>query len=86
MPETPGNGVLEHLGRMFDMIAIIAIQFLPNRLMIEALAGEMTATMERIAHNCLPSRSEPTGGIDPSNFPSKYDRIHTSNIPGVPIP
>lgn len=81
MPETPGEGVLEHLGRMFDMIAILTIQFLPDRLMIEALAGEMTDTMERITHNCLPSRSEPIGGIDPSTFPPKYDRIHMSNIP-----
>jgi hypothetical protein len=81
MPERPGKGMLEHVGMIFDMIALVMTSFLPDRLMIEALTGEMTDIMERITHNCLPSRSMPIGGIDPSRFPRRYDRIHMSNIP-----
>lgn len=48
---------------------------------VEVLVGEMTDVMERMRWNCLEERSKPAGGIDPSNFPRTYDRIHMSNIP-----
>ncbi|KAK3358423.1 hypothetical protein B0T24DRAFT_129299 [Lasiosphaeria ovina] len=74
------EGVLDMVGGLFVSVSYGLIK-LSGRLKIEALAGEMTDTMDRIRWGCLEARSRPAGGIDPSEFPRKYDRIHMSNIP-----
>lgn len=76
------KGALETVGSFFGVVSL-ALVMLSDRLKIEALVGEMTDVMERIRWDCLESRSQPSGGIDPSTFPSTYDRIHMSNIPYV---
>ncbi|KAK3341938.1 hypothetical protein B0T25DRAFT_559628 [Lasiosphaeria hispida] len=75
-----GMGALESVGTFFQCAALPLTE-LSNRLKIEALVGEMTDIMDRLRWDCLDSRSQPSGGIDPSRFPRKYDRIHMSNIP-----
>lgn len=81
LPHTAeGVGVLEMIGSFFSAVSITITKLSP-RLMIEALVGEMTDTMDRLRWHCLDSRSQPSGGIDPSRFPRTYDRIHMSNIP-----
>ncbi|GAB1317037.1 Tetratricopeptide [Madurella fahalii] len=84
LPEiSRGQGVLENLGDFFATTALILVRFGgENRLMIEAMVGEMTDIMERLRWDCLESRSlSPDAKIDPAKFPRKYDRIHMSNIP-----
>lgn len=79
-PIAAGVGALEMIGSFFDAVSMSVAKLSP-RLMIEALAGEMTDIMDRIRWNCLDARSKPSGGINPSKFPGTYDRIHMSNIP-----
>ncbi|KAH8904162.1 hypothetical protein BR93DRAFT_971230 [Coniochaeta sp. PMI_546] len=75
-----GTTVLDAVGKFFDGVSM-ALVTLSERMKIEALVGEMSDVMERIRWDCLEARSKPSGGIDPSKFPRKYDRIHMSNIP-----
>lgn len=78
-----GQGVLEHVGGFFSTTALMLAQFgVDDRIMIEAMVGEMTDIMERLRWDCLESRSPSPGAkIDLAKFPRKYDRIHMSNIP-----
>jgi hypothetical protein len=74
------TGALDHTAKFFDMVALSFMR-ITGRLKLEALVGEMTDTLERLQWNCLETRSQPVGGIDPAQFPRTYDRIHMSNIP-----
>ncbi|KAK4226323.1 hypothetical protein QBC38DRAFT_546118 [Podospora fimiseda] len=78
-----GQGVFKSLGAFFD-IASMALLRLSRRIKIELLVGEMSEVMERIRRNCLVSRSQPWGDVDPSEFPGTYDRIHDDYI-GAPF-
>ena len=78
-----GEGVLGTVGDFFTCTALILLRLgTQNRLMLEAMVGEMTDVMERLRWDCLESRSpSPDAKIDPAKFPRQYDRIHMSNIP-----
>ena len=78
-----GEGVLGIVGDFFASTALIILQLgTQNRLMIEAMVGEMTDIMERLRWDCLESRpSSADAKIVPAKFPRQYDRIHMSNIP-----
>ncbi|KAK0732026.1 hypothetical protein B0H67DRAFT_631840 [Lasiosphaeris hirsuta] len=80
LPQASKGGVLEAIG-LFFKCAASPLTVLPQRLKIEALVGEMTDTVDRLRWGLLESRSQPSGGIDPSKFLQKYDRIYMSNIP-----
>ncbi|KAL2209499.1 hypothetical protein CC79DRAFT_1356602 [Sarocladium strictum] len=57
---------------------------LVDRIQIEVIAGEMADVLERIRYGCLEHRSSKPSkpeGLDPTQFPNKYDRIAMSNIP-----
>ena len=78
-----GQTVLESLGDFFTTTALMLAHIGgDDRLMIEAVVGDMTDVMERLHWGCLESRSSsPKAQINPAKFPRKYDRIHMSNIP-----
>ncbi|KAK3989044.1 tetratricopeptide [Cladorrhinum sp. PSN332] len=80
LTEATGKSALHSLGTFFDVVSM-SVLVLSKRIRVEVLVGEMSEVMERIRRNCLDSRSRPCGGIDPSEFPKTYDRIHMSNIP-----
>lgn len=67
----------------FDTFAMsTAVVF--DRIQIEVIAGEMADVLERIRYGCLEHRSHKpseSNQLDPTQFPSKYDRIAMSNIP-----
>ncbi|EAQ82947.1 hypothetical protein CHGG_10765 [Chaetomium globosum CBS 148.51] len=77
------KGVLENVGDFFTTTALMLARLGgENRLMIEAMVGEMTDVMERLRWDCLEARSPlPDAKINPARFPRQYDRIHMSNIP-----
>ncbi|KDN67994.1 putative tetratricopeptide [Colletotrichum sublineola] len=77
-----GN-VLENLDKFFEVFATATMTLL-QRVQIEAIAGEMVDTLERIRYDSLEHRSQKpqkVGAIDATQFPRQYDRIHMSNIP-----
>ena len=81
-PEFRGSSVLETFAGFFQSTArTVATLSATGRLMIEAIAGKMTDTLERIRWGCFEGRAKIVGGVDPSQFASKYDSIHMDNIP-----
>lgn len=79
-PSLSTKGVLDTVSKFFEMASFSLVMF-SGRMKIEVLSGEMNDVLERIHYDCLEARSRPSGGVDPSKFPRKYDRIHMSNIP-----
>ncbi|KAH8655855.1 hypothetical protein BX600DRAFT_515543 [Xylariales sp. PMI_506] len=77
------GSAIDQMGEPFDYFVIGTLN-LGDRLVIEAVVGEMTDFMDRARHNGLNHRnntSSKTKEHDPAKFPVKYDRIHMSNIP-----
>lgn len=83
--EPSDPGLLSKVGAKFDTFALALLQAtVAKRLMFEMVAGEMTDFMERLRYGLLEYRTaKPPGDseIDPTKFPSQYDRVHMSNIP-----
>ncbi|KAH8897458.1 tetratricopeptide [Thozetella sp. PMI_491] len=77
------SSAIEIIGQSFSP-AGLAMLNLSERLVIEAIASEMSDAMDRIRLGNLEDRrtapSDPKAP-DPTTFPDQYDRIHMSNIP-----
>lgn len=77
------TNVLKSLAEFFDVLAISLVN-LTRRVSVEIITGEMADVLERIRYNALEHRLKKPNkpkGIDPTQFPRQYDRIHMSNIP-----
>ncbi|WDK21941.1 tetratricopeptide [Colletotrichum graminicola] len=82
-PKPEDGDVLESLDGFFETLATATMTLLQH-VQIEAIAGEMADTLERIRYDGFGHRSQKplkVGAIDATKFPRQYDRIHMSNIP-----
>ena len=59
-----------------------SIRRIRKRLTIELMVGEMTEIMDRCLHDIWPVDMDGSvNGLDLSSFPTKFDKIHMSNVP-----
>ncbi|ROV89746.1 hypothetical protein VSDG_08634 [Cytospora chrysosperma] len=81
--DTPSGTVIKKMSVFFEGVTL-GIIMLNEKLVIEAVVGEMADVMERLRYDAMDHRSlapKDDEGIDPRQFPKKFDRIHMSNIP-----
>lgn len=70
----------DYVGPFFGTVAV-ALKQLKGRVVVELAVAEMADVMERLKYNIVKDRQEKSGCHDPSSFPSKYHRVHLSNVP-----
>lgn len=65
----------------FSKATAAALEQLRGRVVVEVAIAGMADVMERLKYNMVKHREEDSNHHDPHSFPSKYHRIHMSNVP-----
>ena len=74
-PENP-RSLYDYIAGFFIKTAA-ALKYLRGRVIVEGICGELFTVMEKIRYNLMDWR----GNESTAAFPTKFDRIHESNIP-----
>ena len=64
---------------VFFLTVVRAMKSLKGRFIVEAVLGDCAQTLEEIRLGVINHKD--SGANDPTAFPTRYDRIHMSNIP-----
>jgi hypothetical protein len=72
-PQPKNPKKLFDYAKQFFVSAAKALTQIGDRLVVEGVSGDVTVLLEGIQHGLLKKRDH--------TYPTKYDRIHLSNIP-----